>query len=817
MIHDDLAIDDGSSSKNDHAGFLLLTESDELDKYQLSRNSTNSDHVSGQADVEVDVEVRLEAEVDSNKTDEPQSFLPSWVLDFRKKINASRAIHSDAESRLDSITRSVASLDINLLKLTSTGRGGEVNSGNESDADVLLLQKPTFPLHLIPSDVLTIVLDYLLVETIIGQLECTSALIQNCIAESPYWSNNLTKYCPHVRERGRVQAWTKGRERLIVSRHMKSGYDCLNFVRLMKEQRCVRRHDTIVPKRHTAKERSVTHPLPIFESIRNIPNLKDCRGSSNTTSFTSDYIMSRSNTLNSDFRVTAHRTLEAMYNITARSYSDSFSLRFVEEGAVTVLISLLSNEAGVVCHFSCSILANLLVWEARRKKLQRIQADRDSDASCTMEVGDDDDDEDGETPSKGNSVDSTFKPLREQLEACGGKNMLVLLLTSPSASINLAGNVARVSGGLREKRMQASVEGVSSREAARALVTLFNSRKPVPASMAFPADASSSNSSSNINNNSTCGNTCDSTCDRNSAFSTPSNSPTALASPLRSHSFSECAGSGGSGCKSPLTGGRLPPLLHSQSLHSPDDRRNHTFSCGDSPPPPTSGPVPVLAPAAHKDSMMSSLFLGEDYARPWRFSYYHKSGSLKDRFTTYLHFTPDGFIRGRGVDFVGVFTLFGQADADSSGGHTYFFHKVYVGEDVINRFEEESGGVHHVRDPDLDSMDIRLQMWLQRAHVEYVFEGRTRTHVSHTGYWSSGVDAAVEGGRVGGQMNQKDGNRSREAIIEGDTGKRRHRWSSEDVLGVWGMGLYGVWETSSIGSHFDLQKGGVFRAEPVIA
>ena len=160
----------------------------------------------------------------------------------------------------------------------------------------------------------------------------------------------------------------------------------------------------------------------------------------------------------------AHRTLEAMHNITS-SHSDPFQLKFVEEGAVTVLISLLSNEAGVVCHYSCSILANLLVWEARRNL--RIRRHHQQQGHYD-ESDDDEPDFTSNTPSQplptkvGSGIDATtttFKPLRDQLEACGGKNMLVGLLTSPSASINLAGNVARVTGGFREKRMQASVEG----------------------------------------------------------------------------------------------------------------------------------------------------------------------------------------------------------------------------------------------------------------------------------------------------------------------------------------------------------------------
>jgi hypothetical protein len=32
-----------------------------------------------------------------------------------------------------------------------------------------------------------------------------------------------------------------------------------------------------------------------------------------------------------------------------------------------------------------------------------------------------------------------------------------------------------------------------------------------------------------------------------------------------------------------------------------------------------------------------------------------------------------------------------------------------------------------------------------------------------------------------------------------------------------GLGFWGIWETASPGSHFELQKGGVFQAVPVFA
>ena len=408
----------------------------------------------------------IEAESAIIQPSEPVQYLPSWVLEFRKKIDASRADHADTESRIGAINRSMEALDINLLKLTTTGnrKSTAINDGEDDlvSAEAAVVKPKLF--CLIPLDVLSIILEYLSIEIIFGQLELTSIFVRNFIAECPYWWSHLYTYCPHLQQAGSKVLKT-GRERSIVYARMKSGTACLNFIRLMKDQRCVRRHESIAPKRHNNKEKSVTHPLPIFEAIRNVPDLKNARV---TASYTSDYVMSRTNTMNSDFRVVAHRTLEAMHHITA-SHSDPFQLKFVEEGAVTVLISLLSNEAGVVCHYSCSILANLLVWEARRNfRLRRQQQQQQQQGDQNEESDDEEVDFTSNTSSQpintkpGSDIDATtatFKPLRDQLEACGGKNMLVGLLTSPSASINLAGNTARVTGGFREKRMQASVEG----------------------------------------------------------------------------------------------------------------------------------------------------------------------------------------------------------------------------------------------------------------------------------------------------------------------------------------------------------------------
>ena len=207
----------------------------------------------------------------------------------------------------------------------------------------------------------------------------------------------------------------------------------------MKNQRCIHRQNSIEPHRHSKNERDVTHPLPVFES-----SLKRGRSTSlaSITNGGGDMIMSRTETLNSDFRSIAHRTLEVMFYITTCT-ADPLQERLASEGAITVLISLLSNEAGVLQHFSCGVLANLLCWECSRNVL----ISTETEVELELEVDN--------PPS---SSETKMTPLAQQLRACGGQALLIALLTSPSASVNLSGTTGRVSGGLKEIRMTASVQ-----------------------------------------------------------------------------------------------------------------------------------------------------------------------------------------------------------------------------------------------------------------------------------------------------------------------------------------------------------------------
>ena len=113
-------------------------------------------------------------------------------------------------------------------------------------------------------------------------------------------------------------------------------------------------------------------------------------------------VMSSADTLNKDFRTVAMGALLEMSALTCNPL-DPIAMQLVRRGAVAVLISLLANEAGMVVELACATLANLLHWEALNPHLP------------------------------------TSPTLHEQMEACGGRKKLLSLLTSPSASVNLAG------------------------------------------------------------------------------------------------------------------------------------------------------------------------------------------------------------------------------------------------------------------------------------------------------------------------------------------------------------------------------------------
>lgn len=191
----------------------------------------------------------------------------------------------------------------------------------------------------------------------------------------------------------------------------------LSAIRTLKSQRCVPKHAQVAPRRYSQSENSVTHPLLLSSSSGK------------------EMVMSFTDTLNSDFRTILHRGLRAISRLTAQNI-DCFCQQLLDEGGVTTCLSLLVNEDASVQNYSCQILANLLLWEYVRVKT---------------------------------------KVAADQLQSGNGPRLLVGLLTSPSACVNLSVPKTHLITTSQTScvRTTSSVQGFCNKEASRALIALY--------------------------------------------------------------------------------------------------------------------------------------------------------------------------------------------------------------------------------------------------------------------------------------------------------------------------------------------------------
>ena len=91
----------------------------------------------------------------------------------------------------------------------------------------------------------------------------------------------------------------------------------MKFLKFMKTSRSVPRNKSIEPRRHSRMEKSVTHPMPIFENS------------------TSEKVMSSTDTLDSEMRCEILSSLSDMSILTSDEL-DPASDTLIAQGAVTV-------------------------------------------------------------------------------------------------------------------------------------------------------------------------------------------------------------------------------------------------------------------------------------------------------------------------------------------------------------------------------------------------------------------------------------------------------------------------------------------------
>jgi hypothetical protein len=510
---------------------------------------------------------------------------------MRGKISESRIAHAEVESRLELLNKNVNILSDKIQILRPSSK-------------IIVEEKKDLIKHIsraeicfaasfsnIAPDSFCNILEYLQIEQIF-KLSFVSKSIFGHVTSDIIWYRLFPIFFPRAALTKIPLFVYNSREneyKRQISSYLQEVRRSVDFISAMKEQRCVPKHRQTQTHLYSRSDKEVSHPLPLFAPSSSSPL---------------EIIMSRSETLSSEFRSLAHGSLAAMARITSDPGDQAVGALLAREGAATVLVSLLSNEEGAIRSYACCLLANLLCWEARRDRdsrggggggfHQRREAWLNSFVclfSRSLQVH--------ASSTKGKRRDTH---LHRQVTACNGHKQLAGLLTSPSASVNLApGCGAKSSGGLKGMRMTASVQGVSTKQASRALICLFYPLMGVPIlSPCLELDHSISNPSETH---------------RKMLFNDIS---IAQLSPI-----SAC-------CNRQLT-----------------------------------------------TSTIGGLFTTDERARPWQFTYYYKSGTLKDQFVAYMRFLPGGFVQGRGVDDIGTFFLSGNADPDILGRHFFFILFVF--------------------------------------------------------------------------------------------------------------------------------------------
>jgi hypothetical protein len=740
---------------------------------------------------------------DSSEKSEKVSHLPSWLLSMRSRIEESRLAHQQTESRISKINDDVSILAGKLKqfhpdltkdpKLSLVARS--IDTISQPKLKPIAKQKPVVYVFIdvLPPDLLA-ELFQLLETPEIFRLCFLSRKHRSLVEHSDYWwrveffrhyflfherssydlrlipiaplsplfpalSSSSRQFMKPMASpdpqgllvrrallsQGRSDFYLSLRRRTspaevfrAVQRHYEQWHRALLFLQQMKDQRSVPKHSQVLPRRHSRAERDVTHPLPLLG-----------RG------LGPEKVMSHAETLSSDFRSFAHRALDGLVQATAACY-DGLCDRLVGEGAATVMVSLLANEEAALQNYACAVLANLLLWESLQgRKVVRFQrlagaaglAEGEDTAVALLERA-------------ARQLRSYKFPLNEQLVTCNGLRALCGLLTSPSASINLAGggrkeqHVAADGSVVRSWKSTASIQGVCTKHASRALVNAFFPACPVasrmPSLQDFLAPAPAL------------------------ALAPASPQPVAglalsPSSPLRLPPLQE-----GEAATSIWRFRPLPPLAEPASFKGPSSQRPLKES------PPQQQQQPAWRQQQTALSPLQLLLLTDSAPRAWQFTYFYKLGAFKDQFVAFLRFFSLGVIRGRGVDHIGPFTLEGRSETDIIG-QKLLLSKTYLsgGEAALTTSLES------LLVAEGDELSGPLPDGASAALLQETAD--KVAHVRHLGYWADDVRCTAEG--------------------PGDYWKERAEG--------WSQGLWGVWETASGQAHYELQKGGVFRAVPL--
>lgn len=181
-------------------------------------------------------------------------YLPKWVLEMRQKVETSRIAMGDVEKRIEIHIKNIGILDSVLKKSKNK---------TESEKEINLNPKTIFFIEFnkIPMDSLTFIFLYLSIKEVV-KLENLSKSFRNIIKSAHgYWFEIFPIY---IKTTNRKKHYFSNLRNIIISHHVSTN-KILNFIKIMKDQRSVPKHNTIAPRRHSRHETDITHPLPIFD------------------------------------------------------------------------------------------------------------------------------------------------------------------------------------------------------------------------------------------------------------------------------------------------------------------------------------------------------------------------------------------------------------------------------------------------------------------------------------------------------------------------------------------------------------------------
>ena len=466
----------------------------------------------------------------------------------------------------------------------------------------------------------------------------------------------------------------------------------------------------------------------------------------------------------------------------------------------------------------------------------------------------------------------SHQPLRNQFQICDARRQLSSLLTSPSACVNLTQSRER-GRDINKKdknpsmnRMTSAVQGLASKAACRALLNLFSASDCLPSpyrsKFLFGDNNNENKEVKETHGKHTCGEKSgdikflgecsvkSSDCakksnDRKHAMVSSTNSRMKV---LRSKSLS-------------VTSRNTDKSHDSQDRPSKVNGNRLRLNAENSHTTNTSSPT----------SQVHTLndVLNVVPCHPWKFVYYHKSGFVKDTHIVWLQFldetmgvdSRDRQLRGRGVDDTGLFFLKGHVNVDIEG-YFWYVEKCYIQKPVRSRLSmlldnERKGMRTDVEEEHEVEYEMSRELWCENKSGEWIDKDEIndwgRPHIILTSYESACVtdtvvsENYVQNQRVAALCNLKKNPQFNKAQGEVDPKLRedlsyyesfdprskfcknsinrsvsakvaKERREKEEYDAYirfntnWGGGMFGVWEISTKESHFDLIKGGVFRA-----